>query len=306
MKNSAADVSAIKPQKMRKRMKKLPIQFIPCAAVGFIAISGLSGGAQTVIFSDNFNTANTSDFDSAPLTGRLSGLDASLVYGQSGGVEMGILNDQLQLVGQRGEIRFNNSGETGATAPDLFDWSTGAGGAAIIAAGGMTISFNLTTPDTTDAANWISVSVGAANADDTGAAPRVNNANNSAGILFRDTGGTAIFNNGVEQTGGEGSITTSGVNHVISITYDFTSWAAGTPVTMTATEDGTVVGTDSFAWDDNYQYMDIGSDTDQPGTDYELVGDFTVSTVPEPMTWAVMAAALGLLVATRRLHRLQA
>jgi len=281
-------------------MKKLPVPFIPCAAAaGLMLASGLSSSAQTVVFSDNFNTANTSSFDSAPLTGRLSGLDASLVYGQSGGVEMGILNDQLQLVGQRGEIRFNNAGQTGATAPNLFDWSTGAGGTAITAAGGMTISFNLTTPDTTDANNWVSVSVGAANADDTGSAPRVNNANNSAGILFRDTGATAIFNNGTEYGVGEGSITPAGVSHFISITYNFASWAAGSPVTMTATEDGSVVGTDSFTWDYAYQYIDLGSDTDLPGTDYLLVGNFTISTVPEPGTCGLLAGGLGLLLAFR-------
>jgi len=287
-------------------MKKLPILFIPCvAAAGLVVISGLSASAQTVVFSDNFNAANTSTFDSAPLTGRLSGLDASLVYGQSGGVEMGILNNQLQLNGQRGEIRFNNSGQTGSTAPNLFDWSTGAGGAAITAAGGMTISFNLTAPDTTDPANWVSVSVGAANADDTGGAPRVNNANNSAGILFRDTGGTAIFNNGVEYGAGEGSITPAGVSHVVSITYNFTSWAAGAPVTMTATEDGSVVGTDSFTWDYAYQYIDLGSDTDLPGTDYLLVDNFTVSTVPEPTTWAIVLVGIGILFTARRFHRAQ-
>lgn len=271
------------------------------AVAGFLLAAGVSGNAQTVIYSDNFQTPDTSSFDSAPLAGRLSGVDASLVYGQSGGAELSISGNQLSMPATYSyvEMRFNNTGQTGGSGTNLFDWSTGSGGTAITAAGGMNVSFTITAPDTTNSNNWISLSVGAGNVDNTGVnGPRVNHNNTSAGILFRDSGGTAIFNNGVEYTAGEGSITPISVTHSISIYYEFNSWAAGAPVTMAAYEDGTLVGTDSFTWDYSNQYIDLGYNSPNAGS--MLVGSFTITTVPEPTTWAMMLGGFGGLAFIRR------
>jgi len=281
-------------------MKKSAIPFIPCvAAFGLVIASSLTVGAQTVIYSDNFNVANTANFDTASLSGRLSGLNASAVVPQSGGYEEAISGNQMLIYGLDGgatgsglstEMRFGNA----STPSSLFDWSSGAGGAAITAAGGMTVSFNWTAPDTTSGA-WLSFCMGTLG-DVTGTPTRVNNSSTDNGILFRNNGQTAIFNNG-SAAGTALSITPASVNHVIAITYDFTSWATGAPVTMSATEDGTLVGTDSFTWSHGAgsQYLDLQS-RDQTA----VVDNFTITTVPEPTTLAIVSIGLGLLVVTRR------
>jgi len=272
-------------------------------AAGIAVLGGVSAQAQTVIYDDNFTTAN-GNLDSASLS-RLSGVDGQVGSGfpspQSGGSQQLISGNQLSLTLGGGattsEMRFGIQGVTATGAsPTLFDWSSGAGGSAITSAGGMNISFNWTAPNTTSD-NWIFFAAGT-EGDVSYSNLRVVNSSTTAGILFKDNGQSQTFNAGTLV--GSGSYTPTSVNHVVDLTYDFTSWANGSPVTMTATVDGNVVGTDSFTWRNSStgEFLDVGTYSD-PTT----LGNFEITTVPEPSSWVMLAGGLGTLVAVRRFRR---
>jgi hypothetical protein len=271
-------------------------------AAGFVLASGLSASAQTLLYQDNFNTAD------GAIPGdlsRLTGLNASQVTPQSGGSGQLISGNQLSLTLAGGattsEMRFGVTGNanTGA-APNLFDWSSGAGGTAITAAGGFTVSFLWTAGDTTSG-NWIFFTLG--NGGDISYNNlRIFSSTTENGIIFKNTGAQQIFNGGSSVTGG-GSYTPVGTTHSVSITYSLTSWAPGSAVSMSAVVDGNAAGSSTFNLNGTSgQYFDIGT----YGNNNNLIDNFTVTTlapVPEPATWAMTAGGLGLLLITRRFRR---
>lgn len=278
-------------------MKKLPIIHLACAITSWVILAcGLSANAQTILYQDNFNVAN-GNLDSASLS-RLSGTDAGLIAPQSGGSQQVISGNQLSLTLGGGattsEMRFDNVGQSGGAAPNLFDWSAGSTGAAITAAGGMQISFNWTAGDTTSG-NWIFLALG--NGGDISYNNlRILNSTTESGILFKNSGASQIFNNGASG-GTAGSYTPSSVNHLVTIDYNFNSWAAGAPVTMSAIVDGNLVGTDTFNWNaTSGQYLDIGT----YGNNNNLIDNFMIATAPEPTTWALVAGGAGLFLFARR------
>jgi hypothetical protein len=284
-------------------MNKLPIMRAACAvAAGLVLTSALSASAQTLLYQDNFNTAN------GGLPGdlsRLTGLNASQITPQSGGSGEVISGNQLSLTLDGGastsEMRFGVTGNpnTGA-APNLFDWSSGAGGAAILAAGGFTVSFNWTAGDTTSG-NWIFFTLGNGG-DISYSSLRVIDPTTEGGILFKNNGGEQLFS-GSGTPIATGSYTPVGTSHSVSITYNLNSWTAGSPVTMTAIVDGNAAGSASFNLNGTAgQYFDIGT----YGNNNNLIDNFTVTTVPEPTTWSIAAGGFGLLLVIRRFRRQQA
>jgi hypothetical protein len=161
----------------------------------------------------------------------------------------------------------------------------------------MTVSFDWTSGDTTSG-DWIFFSVGTVG-DISYALPlRVTDVSMDAGIIFKNSGGVQAFNNGVNNA--NGSFTPTGDEHLVTLNYLFTSWAADAPVTLDATVDGTSVLTDSFTWSHGAgaQYMDLGTFNNTA-----LIDNFTIQTLPEPTTWAMMAGGFGLLFATRQVYR---
>lgn len=246
-----------------------------------------------VIYTDNFNINDTNSLDGSDQTGRHAGLLANNVVGRSGGIQHTISGGQLNLLTPNagnvaGRMRFHDA----ANVANRWDFATGAAGAQILADGGMNISFDWTSADNTSG-NWISFAVGIPN-DDAGNL-RVINASTDSGILFRNSGGTQLFDNGVASNGGAFAVTS--LTHHVDIAYRFNSFADGTSVTMTAVVDGTTVATQTFDWNGNAgtQFIEMGNVAS--GT---RIDNFAITTIPEP-TLGLIAA--GALVVRRRRRR---
>jgi PKD repeat protein len=274
-------------------MKKIGIKFASCLIIAVLfAFNGFPAGAQTVIYTDNFDVPNTTSFDSASQTGRHTGLLATNVVPQSGGIELQIANGLLLLPGQPGSkdarLRFDPS--TNYTGSSRWDWSTGSAGAAILASGGMVVSFNWVLADST--ANWISYCAGIAPNSDT--ALRVISSTTDSGILLENNGGYQTFELGAAgASGGAGTFTVLPTN-LVSFAYYFTSWAPGSAVTVAVYVNGNLVVTQPFAWTQTggVQNMELASWA--AGT---LVGNFSVTTLP-PTPLAITADTTSLSPAT--------
>jgi len=237
------------------------IPFLHCVAAGLVA-GCLSASATTVIFSDNYNVAN-GNLDTASLSGRTNGVDASGVLPQSTSVEQQISGDQLELLPGGGDASGDSSCmrfDTITNHSKLWDWSSGTGGSDITGAGGMTVSFNWTARNTTSS-DWIFFTAGSDSNDIYGVnyALLVTSTNTSSGILIANDGVVQAYNAGVLYA--SGSFTPASTNHTVKFDYEFTSWAAGSPVTVTVMVDGNFVVSDSFTWTHNTgaQYLNLGT-----------------------------------------------
>ena len=82
-----------------------------------------------VLWMDNFNTTNSTNFDASPLAGRLSGSEAGSAYLRSYGAQQQISNNQLLLPAGDNGVRWEiatNAPTSGAA--DRFDWAAGSAG----------------------------------------------------------------------------------------------------------------------------------------------------------------------------------
>ncbi len=280
-------------------MKNLPIV---AAVAGLIVAGGWSATAQTVIFSDTF--AGSGNLDSSSTAG-ISGVDNTALP-QSAAIEHTVGSGNLQLLtpggsgsGDSGYIRFGTIGSPST----LYNWAASPGASAITSAGGFVVSFDWTAADTTSD-NWIYIEAGASSASQTSggygySSPIFDGGGNSGGVFIKNSGGAGAFNNGVQQTSGPG-FTPESVNHVVTLDYSFTSFAAGSAVSLTAIVDGTTVQTDSFTWQNSYNYLNIGTYQEN-----NLISNLQIVTAPEPTTWAMMAGGFGVLMISRRFRRNQ-
>jgi hypothetical protein len=231
-------------------LKKTAIVIIGMA---FIALANM-GHTQTVIYSDNFDIPDTTSLDGSDQTGRHTGLLATDVVGRSGGIQLTITGNQLNLLrvgaGNAGRMRFHNAANTALK----WDFASGPAGAQMIADGGMKISFDWTAADNTSA-DWLSYSVGIDNSDQN---LRVIHSATDSGILLRNTGESAVFKNGVQGVSGTLFDVTSLTRHV-DLDYAFTSFADGSAVTLNAYVDGNLIVSQTFTWDGNsgVQNMEI-------------------------------------------------
>jgi hypothetical protein len=261
-------------------MKKI---LLPLFALACFQASG-----QINLFTDNFNTPDTANFDSAPLTGRLSGLAAGDTSLQSFGTEESISGNMLALVGAPGGVRWG-----GGTS--RYDWSGATTGSSILAAGGFNVSFVWTTTDNTDS-EWIAFKVGTPNNDS-----HISDGNIDNGILFRKTGGTVNFNYGSGTTGGNFATVPGGSTFLVSLTYTFSSFADGSTANVLATVDGTTVVTSSFALDDVSKggfFMDL--ENDSTGNKIDNLSVTTIAPVPEPTTACLGLVGLAAIAWRRR------
>ncbi|MFT4550677.1 MAG: hypothetical protein ACI8XO_001632 [Verrucomicrobiales bacterium] len=241
-------------------------------AFGFLAFSAAAG---ELLFSDNFNAPDTGNLDLSDQTNRRAGLNTNIQV-RSSRIQHGIAGNQLNFLNiGTGRIRFHNDldGDVN-TGETWFDWATGDVGAKILADGGLRIEFDWDAGN--DASpNWISVNVGHNNEAAGEPAFRVNEGSNDIGILFRFNGQSELFDNGAN-LGAQGSFTpTIGLRHV-KLDYAFSSFADGTPVTMTAEVDGTQVYTGNpFTWDGNAGefFMEIGT------LESTLIDQLSISTI---------------------------
>ena len=123
-----------------------------------ILLAGLAipaANANTLLWSDNFNAADTTNFDGAPLTGRLTGSLAPTVRLAASRTQQHILGNQLRMINAgSGRARFQKIVEG-----TWCNWASGTEGAAILADGGMRVEFDFTSTDVTSD-NWVSFNIG--------------------------------------------------------------------------------------------------------------------------------------------------
>jgi hypothetical protein len=260
-----------------------------------LTIAATTADGQQLLFRDNFNGPDAVSFDAAALDNRLSGAvggtDAVL---RSWGAQEQINNNQLLLpMGVDSGVRWENAaGPFGAA--NRFNWAGGTTGASILAAGGLSLTFDWF-PIGNTTMNWISFQVGTVNADSG------NLTNDDYGILFRQNGNTERFDNTVNLgAGGAFDPTPGGVLRSIRIDYFFSSFADGAPVNAVSSVNGVQVASDTFTWDSNggAMYMELGHN--EAGN---RVDNLTVSTVPEPSSAALFALCALSLTARRRPFR---
>lgn len=295
-------------------MTRIHITKCACAiAAGLLIGAGLSTvSAQTLIWADSFPDPAGTTIDTASasdITGVDSGANAA--YPHAVNVE--------QTIDGNGNLVFPNNGVESnwidfspdpSDANTHYDFSSGAGGADILAAGGFTVSFTWEPNDDTTG-NWLFFSVNSN--DNTGNAGYGGNYNNplfdgtnggaAESILFGTTGTTLTSQEGVFPIV-TGSFTPNvDLSDSISLTYSFNSWAAGSPVGLVADVNGVQALADSFEWNNDAGgaiYFDLGSYDLQSGvTDLEIE---TIATVPEPGTYGMAILGLGALVACHRLR----
>ena len=218
--------------------------------VGF----GASQACGALLFSDNFNVADTTNFDGASLTGRRSGSLASTVFLRSALTQQHIDGNRLEMIkagGNTGRVRFQDAG-------GWHDWAGGAEGATILADGGLRVEFDWTNINT-GTGDWISFNIGHSGPGAGEPGFRVNHAQTDYGILLRGNGGVQRFDNaaGSALTGFTPTLTPQHVK----IDFTFNSFADGSAVNAVATVGGTQVDDYNFTWNNNggELYMELGS-----------------------------------------------
>ena len=251
------------------------------------ALAFVTGPANAeVLYSENFDGEGTAfNAYNAGTTPEINvgGIDALESTGQSQGGNAGDTAWAMRLPtsGANG-LRFGNSGG--------YNWATGANSAAILAAGGFSISFDYTIG--TAGSNWVLVRVGngAENAN-------VFGADVDSAVFARGTGTIVTRDNNVSS--GEQGTATANAPRSAEFIYEFDSWAAGTTVTFTGLIDGAVVATDTFNWDGTNDVKIVFSGFDGNGGTTNEVDNIVISTVPEPGSLALIGLG-GLLIARRR------
>lgn len=221
----------------------------PALLAYILSTSSLSAG--TLILSDNFNAPDNTNFDNSDQTGRRNGLLGSSVQLRSARIQHGISVNQLSLlphpVAGSGRIRFQ---EVASLPTNVWtNFAASPASSTILAEGGLRVSFDWTSTDTTSA-NWVSFSAGI-NALTAGEPEmRVNHAGTDFGILFRNNGGTQYFKNSISANGSNFSAVLGPKKVVVDLA--FTSFADGSIVTAKASVDGTVVTEgQTFNWNGN-------------------------------------------------------
>jgi hypothetical protein len=257
---------------MNRKLLIPPIRSVLFAGL----IAGCVSANATVIYSDNYNVANT-NLDAASLSGRTNGIDAYGVLPKSTTIVQQIKNNQLQLIPGGGDqtgdsacMRFN----TITNSAKLWDWSNNTGGAAITNAGGMTVTFNWTAGNT-NSTDWLFFAAGADSNDVYGINYKllITSTNTASGIVIANNGQVQTYSGGVLYSSGAFIPTTT--NHVVKLDYEFTSWAIGAPVNVSVIVDSNYVASGTFTWAHNLggQFFNLGTYQE---TNY--VDNFTVTT----------------------------
>jgi len=242
--------------------------------LGSLCLGGLPATANTLLFADNFNTADTGNLDAAPLDGRLSGTLAASKKVASVHILQGISGNRLRMLPTGvtdGRVRFQD-----ATDGAWVDWAQAATGPAILADGGMRIEFDwVATNNTSD--QWISMNIGhPGQAVQPEAAQRVNHGDTDYGILVRNNGQSQRFDNGSPLGTGTPFAAVTTNRHVV-MDLSFTSFADAATVSVRTTVNGEPVATDTFTWAGNASSLYMELATNSTG---QLIDNYAVSTKP--------------------------
>ncbi|WP_367871436.1 hypothetical protein [Luteolibacter sp. Populi] len=233
--------------------------------------------AETLLFSDNFDIGDAPNFDTSSQTGRRSGTLAADVFLRSAQFQHNITANQFKF-GAPGRTRFEN-------AAGWYNWASASSGPAILAAGGIRVSFDWI-PLNTTTTNWISFDTGFQGSGAGEPGTRVVDVQTDYGFLFRNNGGTERWDNGTNRLAA-GSFTPVATNRHVVIDYGFPSFANGTTVKVRisvndvvltgSTVGGVAVPYETFFWDNNDGTLHMELGANEGG---HLIDNYSVSTIP--------------------------
>lgn len=275
---------------MNRSLTRL-VRFVSASA--FVLVSGLTSQAQAdLLFSDNFDVADTTNFDGASLAGRLGGSLGGDIKLASALTQQAISGNQLLLVSTNpvltsGSVKFIKQSDS-----TNYDWAAGTEGADILSAGGVRIEFDWTRSNTA-LDHWVSFSTGFTYSTEPNF--RIVDAGTDFGILLRNSGiDTQKFDNGTGAA--TGSFTATDDPQHVTINLLFSSYADGQSVSAITTVGSTVVDSSSFTWNGNSGQFFFELSTVEAG---QKIDNLSVSTVPEPSSLALLVLG-GLLISQRR------
>lgn len=280
-----------------------PSRVLASAGATFaLALAGIHPAQAAVLFTDNFNIADTNSLDGSDQIGRHTGLLASDVLLRSGGVQQTIIGGQLNVktADPSGRVRFQPSS---LAANTLFDFASGASGTSILADGGMRVEFDWTPDNNTNANSWLSLSVGYTGFDTNFNSVRVNQANNDFGIIFRNNGAADAFDNGAGAGNYTFNVSGGAVQRHATVDFLFGSFADGSAVTVNSYVDGVLIGTNNITWDGNGGSLFVEFGNFGTIKTMDNISISTAAAVPEPASFATLAGLAGLAFSGLRRRR---
>lgn len=245
----------------------------------------LASAHSAVLYSENLDQANGNYVGSPEVQ-----VSPIPIFQSWGAVQAVSANQLSTTVGAGGSSNPGHGGFRFGGQTDRFNWALGDIGSTITSAGGFTVSFNWTESGLTGD-RWIGYKVGTPNNDNLA----INSNAMDYSILFKDSGVVQSFDTGV-MTNDLAATTIVGTTHLVTLTYLFSSFAAGSPVSFTANVDGVDVVTSNFTWDITDD-MRMEFQANNAG---ELIDNFVIATVPEPSTVGVLLGGVALLTLRRR------
>lgn len=230
---------------------------------------------EVVLWSDNFNAPNNTDFDTAPLAERLSGTLAAetRLYEQNANPE--INGNKLLFTNGGSRVQFRSL--DGST---WYDWAASTEATAILAAGGFKVEFDFT-PANNSSDTWVAFNIGVRDQTTT-PGTLVNDPKTDYGILFRNDGRSERWDNLANLGAGAKTVLTA-TRHVV-IEYSFSSFADGTSVQTVTTVNGEAMADDTFTWDGNSNIVYMELDSISVGA---RIDDFKVSTLTDGATLTI-------------------
>lgn len=250
-----------------------------------------TSGAATLLYSETFNNEATPNYNggTAPETnlGGAIGVLQSSGSAQSSNAGNTAWQFASGLVG--GASGGGDKGLRFGTSPG-YNWASGPTALLILADGGFSVSYDFDLAGLGTDDDWMSVRVG------NGPENIGVNANNvDYGALTRADGRMQTF----EGNGAAVDVTNLGIAsaravHNFTLSYAFTSFAAGSTVNFTGFVDGVQIGTDTFTWNGTEDVkIFLGGRVNG-----SLIDNVKISTIPEPS--AALLSGLGVVALLRR------